>query len=213
MPLAAAALDTRAARRLTAAVMAAALQGLFYWLVVHEAVEPTAAPISKPLEVTIFEMARQIPKAAFPRKRRQVNTSGSIVAKKALTPEEPPIEQPITVTETVKPAPRGPIDWRRAMRAEMRMEDARSRANRLQFGFPREPASVPALPQFGWDYARTHRVQPLPGGGMLINLNDRCALVVYALFIPVCKIGRIPVNGALFKHIHDAQNDRPNGLP
>jgi hypothetical protein len=44
----------------------------------------------------------------------------------------------------------------------------------------------------------------LPGGGLVININDRCAIAIINLAIlPGCKIGHIPVHGHLFKHMND----------
>jgi hypothetical protein len=109
--------------------------------------------------------------------------------------------------------PQAVIDWQQAIQDEVREQQTRSGAKTPQFGFPQRPAAVSPTPEFGWDYARTHRVEPLPGGGMLINLTDRCALVLYGILIPVCKIGSIPVNGHLFDHMRDRRSDRQRGLP
>lgn len=59
-------------------------------------------------------------------------------------------------------------------------------------------------PEFGWDHARTHRVEALEGGGSLIWINDRCFIVMAGLIpFPMCGIGKIPVRGDLFDHLHD----------
>lgn len=92
------------------------------------------------------------------------------------------------------------------MQSEVRAQESRAPARKLRFGFPRQPAPAAAVPEFGWDPASTHRLEALPQGGMLLNLNDRCALVIYGLFFPVCKIGRIPVNGHLFDHMRDRRD-------
>ena len=83
----------------------------------------------------------------------------------------------------------------------------------VSFGFPKAPTSAPAVPKFGWYYAGTHRIEELPGGGTIINLTDRCAIVVYVLPIPVCKIGKIPANGDLFNQLHDRRDGREGALP
>ena len=59
MLLASAAWDARVPRRITAAAIAAALQGVFYWLILHEAIEPTPLRSLTPLQVTIFQAARR----------------------------------------------------------------------------------------------------------------------------------------------------------
>jgi hypothetical protein len=83
----------------------------------------------------------------------------------------------------------------------------------VSFGFPKAPTAAPAVPKFGWYYAGTHRIEELPGGGTIINLTDRCAIVVYVLLIPVCKIGKIPANGDLFKRLHDRRDGSEGALP
>jgi hypothetical protein len=68
-------------------------------------------------------------------------------------------------------------------------------------GAPEAPA---AAPSFGWDHAHTHRVEPIPDGGLVVNLNDRCAIVVkFPFFMPGCKIGKIESRGDLFTHMND----------
>jgi hypothetical protein len=59
-------------------------------------------------------------------------------------------------------------------------------------------------PQFAWNHAATHRVEELPNGGLLINLNDRCAIAWVIFPFPVCKVGKIPVRGDLFQLRKDA---------
>jgi hypothetical protein len=56
---------------------------------------------------------------------------------------------------------------------------------------------------FGWDYSHTHRVETAEGGGVVIHLNDRCVLVLMPFPLPFCGIGKIPVRGDLFDHLHD----------
>lgn len=72
------------------------------------------------------------------------------------------------------------------------------------FGFP-HPSSAPVdkPPQFGWDYAATHRIESIPGGGLAVNLNDNCELILFPLPFIGCAIGKKPANGDLFKHMRD----------
>jgi hypothetical protein len=67
-------------------------------------------------------------------------------------------------------------------------------------------------PEFGWDHARTHRVEALEGGGgSLLWINDRCFLVMAGLIpFPICGIGEIPVRGDLFDHMGDPKATGPN---
>ena len=74
------------------------------------------------------------------------------------------------------------------------------------------PGSDPGnAPEFGWDHARTHRVEALEGGGgSLLWINDRCFIVMAGLIpFPMCGIGKIPVRGDLFDHMHDPQTPEP----
>jgi hypothetical protein len=58
-------------------------------------------------------------------------------------------------------------------------------------------------PEFGWDRSHTHRVETLEGGAILIHINDRCIVVLMPFPLPFCGIGKIPVRGDLFEHMHD----------
>jgi hypothetical protein len=60
-------------------------------------------------------------------------------------------------------------------------------------------------PEFGWDHARTHRVEALEGGGgSLLWINDRCFIVMAGLIpYPMCGVGKIPVRGDLFDQMPD----------
>ncbi len=212
MLLATAALDARVARRVVVAAIAAALQGIFCWLILREAVEPIALPGPRPLEVTILRTVSRFRPAKQPRKHRP-RTPRQQVAPRVEAPRRVALTNPITLPQAVNDARHAPTDWQRAMHGEVRAEESRSRAGKVRFGFPRQPAPAPAAPKFGWDYASTHRLEGLPRGGILINLNDHCALVFYGLMLfPGCRIGRIAVNGHLFDHMRDRRNGS-GGLP
>jgi hypothetical protein len=65
---------------------------------------------------------------------------------------------------------------------------------------PRTPA-----PEFHWYHARAQRVEPLDGGGTVINLTDECRLIVIVLVpLPTCDLEKMPARGDLFEHMHDA---------
>jgi hypothetical protein len=121
-------------------------------------------------------------------------------------------------TETRMPAPRVPplpagltaIDWAaEAADAASRVpqgEESRGRAR--TFGMP--PASAmfapapPRKPGFAWNYARTHRVEALPGGVTVFNLNDHCSIaLLWVLPFFGCQLGKIPARGDLFDHLRD----------
>ena len=126
-----------------------------------------------------------------------------------LTPEQLPAAP---LPETGPPQPIAPleqeaghepvaVDWaheageaarRRALEAEAQ------RDHKDEHG-PSKPA-----PEFGWDRSRVHRVEAIEGGGILVRINDRCAIVITALAMPVCQIGKKPARGDLFEHMDDA---------
>lgn len=206
-------LDARLGRRATAAALAAALQAIFYSLMVHEAVEPTALQRLAPLAVTIFEVPGRASPATLPRQppSRLLPPRPAMAKSRSLLrlPPARPITPPTAAGASAHP----PVDWQQAAQREVRELASRSHTRKMQFGFPQMPESAPPRPQFGWDYAHTHRVEALPGGGTIINLTDRCALVVYVILIPVCKIGHIPANDHLFDDMRDRRNDSRGELP
>jgi hypothetical protein len=78
---------------------------------------------------------------------------------------------------------------------------------------PRDGLNSSGPDQFGWDYAATHRVETSQGVP-IIHLGDRC-VVGFLLILPFfgCGFGGdIPVNGDLFKHMHD-HDPRSSSVP
>jgi hypothetical protein len=108
-----------------------------------------------------------------------------------------------------------PIDWAGELdrAAGNSIADAPSIQPR-DFGFPRSSAAPPSkLPEFGWSYAPTHRVESLPGGGLLVNLNDNCVLVFAPLPFFACALGKKPANGNLFEHMNDPLQPGSERIP
>jgi hypothetical protein len=113
------------------------------------------------------------------------------------------------------------IDWlaeaERAAQGEVASEaDRKRRAEWLSRGTDAESHPLvqafkplfPKTPPFGWYHARTHRIEAIKGGPLLIWINDRCFLAFLGLaIIPVCKIGHMEPDGALFEHMHDAADE------
>jgi hypothetical protein len=104
------------------------------------------------------------------------------------------------------------VDWsKEAELAASRQIDSLENARRRSRGFTpleanREPRKAPmSKPEFGWSHARTHRIEPLPEGGTLVWINERCALVVNGGLLPFCKLGKIETRGDLFEHMRDAR--------
>ena len=106
----------------------------------------------------------------------------------------------------------GAPDWRAAAAATAQTsaqhiveaeDDAARKAAALTSRFKPLPGPRVRGPEFGWDYAHTHRLTPLQGGGFVIALNDRCSIAILPLPLFGCAVGRkSPANGDLFKFIH-----------
>jgi hypothetical protein len=103
-----------------------------------------------------------------------------------------------------------PIDWAAELSQAAKGATADNAAQSPRdFGFPHLPVAIPKTPQFEWDYAATHRVERIPGGGLLVHLDDRCVLVFSPLPFIGCGIGTKAANGDLLKHMGGpAQADR-----
>jgi hypothetical protein len=66
--------------------------------------------------------------------------------------------------------------------------------------------------EFQWDRTVTERVEPMPGGGTLIRLNDNCGLVFAPLPMAGCWLGKREANGHLFDEIGSASVVGPSAL-
>lgn len=96
-----------------------------------------------------------------------------------------------------------PVDWAGEMDRSVR-EAAPPPAPAREFGVPQHSApALPKPPEFGWSHARTHRVESLPGGGLMVNVNDRCVVLVVPFPFLFCGIGKKEADGDLFKHLRD----------
>jgi hypothetical protein len=98
------------------------------------------------------------------------------------------------------PAPPS-IDWRLEAEATAREHALRAEAQREH---KNEQAPPKPKPAFGWSHSRVQRIEPMEEGGFLVWINDRCAIVISVLAMPVCKIGSKPARGDLFEHMDDA---------
>jgi hypothetical protein len=68
---------------------------------------------------------------------------------------------------------------------------------------PSEPLVAPTTPDFAWSKAHTERVSALEGGGTMIRLGERCAIVIVLVPIPACAFGKIKPRSDLFEHMDD----------
>jgi hypothetical protein len=107
-------------------------------------------------------------------------------------------------------APGSATDWAAEATAsaarQIEANEQRARRARALTPKPSPLFSVrPRRPEFHWDYASTHRVEPVPGLGAVIHLNDRCAIALFVIipFAGSCALGKIPARGDLFEHMHD----------
>jgi hypothetical protein len=152
--------------------------------------------------------AEDLPPPPVPHKKPPPSHDSQLVA--VPVPDQAPLPPQ-------KPAP---IDWNAeaALTAERQAQSAAAPQPRvldkhgggLDFDGGLGPDQGGA-PEFGWDHARTHRVEALEGGGSLLWINDRCFIVMYGMIpFPMCGIGKIPVRGDLFDHLHDLPAQDPH---
>jgi hypothetical protein len=134
-----------------------------------------------------------------PEKSRSVPDRVAPIAPQRLPESKAP--QLIAPPEREETRARPSIDWSRE--AE---ETAREHALRAEAQRDHKDDSSPAKPkpEFGWSHSQIHRIEPLEEGGFLVWLNDRCAIVISVMAMPVCKFDKKPARGDLFEHMDDA---------
>lgn len=109
--------------------------------------------------------------------------------------------------ETRTPA----VDWlhQGSIAVQQEVEEAEAaRSRSATFG---TPANAPGYqlpadgkqPEFAWNRTSTERVQVIDGAGILVRINDRCAVMISVMVMPACKIGKIEARGDLFEHMND----------
>jgi len=134
-------------------------------------------------------------------------TAAASRVRKETSNDIPPVQVP-TAPQDDSSAPIA-IDWaREAELAATRRLRADEEAARRATAFsarkgPSLAVAKPLPPKFGWSHAQTQRVESVPGVGTLINLNDRCAILITFMLIPICKLGKIDARGDLFEHMDD----------
>lgn len=119
----------------------------------------------------------------------------------------PPTPEGSTSPEEISPP--ATIDWNQeADRVANHVIEAEIDAERKASALTRCHKALPGRwvrgPEFGWSHAQTHRVEQLPQGrGVLVNLNDRCSILLTGIFaLPLCSLAKPEPRGDLFKNMH-----------
>jgi hypothetical protein len=123
--------------------------------------------------------------------------------------EPPPIEQsPAIIDWNAEAALTAKRQAQSAAAPPPRALDKRLAGMYVDGGLGLEPWNTP---EFGWDHARTHRVETIEGGGSMLWINDRCFIVMYGVIpFPMCGTGKIPVRGDLFDHMREPSAQASN---
>jgi hypothetical protein len=100
-----------------------------------------------------------------------------------------------------------PVDWTDEASRTAKDYVAKPTPPPRDFGFPQLPAAAPKSGEFAWNYAATHRIETLAKGGLAINLNDNCVLVLFPLPFAACALGTKKANGDLFMHMHESSEE------
>jgi hypothetical protein len=155
-----------------------------------------------PLIVTLLE----------PHERLRTTASGRLP--RALSPRISPPAPPPREAPAVPPRPDAgtAIDWAAEATASANDQLATDALHARQTGAlaPTQSALFAAQAKrhgFQWDYARTHRVEGIPGLATVVHLGDRCAIAFF-LIIPVaggCAVEKPEARGDLFDHMHDRE--------
>jgi hypothetical protein len=228
----------RTKRRCAAAVVVLGAHIALFLLIRYQLLHPHAA-VQPPEFVSIWLTPETLARSRAPSASREATgasrTSPAPIKGKRMSRTRPiqpesSVESSTGLQPKQSPHLKAPpaIDWlaeaTTAARDEIASEnETKHRAEWLSRGTDPETHPLmqafrplyPKAPEFGWYNARIHRVQEIKGEGLLIWINDRCFLLFAGLaFIPVCKIGHMEANGALYAHMRDPDPPVvPNPLP
>jgi hypothetical protein len=170
--------------------------------------EPAIAPVFLP---PLAEPKKELLRAVKSKAASEVDATRRSKATSEPDAGLAPWATPAQLSSLLEPPSSAP-DWR--AQAEMtaqanalhivEAEDTSARqAAALTARFKPLPGPRVRGPEFGWDYAATHRITRPEGGGLLIALNDRCAIFIFLLPMIGCSIGpQPPANADLFKYMH-----------
>jgi hypothetical protein len=193
--------NQRRARQLSIIAAVVALHIAVVWVLLAATQPIVMRSLPQSLQLVFIAPAIIAPESSI---RNPVSRSQRSVLRNA-TQSSPVEANPAPPSEDGNPI-HPPIDWAAELNRVVRdLTAAEASRKPLNFGFP-HASKVPSAkpPEFGWSYAPTHRVEPMPGGGLLVNLNDNCVLVFAPRpFFFACALGKKPANGKLFEHLHD----------
>lgn len=201
--------------RVVAAAIVLAIHGAAYWWLVTESLRPSMGPTPRQFDLILIPSIRSSASTVINTSKRE--SLARAVARAARGPAQA-VRSTISELQVTPSAPRprggAPIDWDWELKREAQVAISDSQKKKWRdFGFPHQRAErTPKTPTFGWDYARIHRVEILPGA-ILIHLGQRCVLALVPLPLVGCAIGKIRVNGDLFNHLHDSHDPLDQSLP
>lgn len=188
--------------RATAIALAGALHGLIFTLLIrggHERLAGADGPAESTL--VFFDIA---PQQAGPETTKTRTAPNHALRTRAIS------STASTATQSLSPDSTAPVavDWDKEAAVAAGHQIGDEERARLARSAPApdryRPEPPPAAPPFGWDYAATHRIAALAGGGLVINVSDRCAItIVFPAVLGGCRIGKIEARGDLFAHMYD----------
>jgi len=208
---------TRQARRerTVAAAIVVILHGAGCWWLVTEPLPQAVSPKAQQFDLILIPPRSPPADDTTATAKSGPRAPPQMTASSKITPTPRPAVPRLRAPSKPAKAPVGAsIDWGLELEREAQVNDSKSPGTpERDFGIPyRPPPRVPTPPKFGWDHARTHRIESVPGA-MLIHLGDRCLIALTPFPFPFCKLGKIKVEGDLFKHLHDAPDPLDQTLP
>jgi hypothetical protein len=183
------------------------------WVVPPVAEEAAVTPIFlPPLSESAIELPESPPRSDSRAEQERSQARQAAAPHETPTPPATPAPESDSKLSSLLGPPSPTPDWRAqaeltaqttALKIVEAEDAAARRAAALTAHFKPLPGPRVRGPEFGWDYAHTHRVTHAEGGGLLIALNDRCTIFIFLLPMIGCSIGhQPPANGDLFKFMH-----------
>ncbi len=162
-----------------------------------------------PLPAHVQSAQEASPPPSLPRKKPAPTHDTQLVVVPPRAEAPPPESKAAGIDWNAEAALAAKHQAQMAAAAQPRALDKHAGGTDFDGGLGPEPATAP---EFGWDHAHTHRVEAMEGGGSILWINDRCFIVMYGVIpFPMCGIGKIPIRGDLFDHLHDPKAQEPGG--